>query len=68
MEGEEAEVGLHVLDPFEEGVEVAVPFRRLQDSFHIAFVVAADVATVEYDAFVDVADEPVALGGAAGTD
>ena len=47
---EEAEVGLHVLDPLEAEV-VAVPFR--QDSFHIAPVVAAAAAeTVEYVAIV----------------
>ena len=44
---EEAEVGLHVLDPLEAEV-VAVPFR--QDSFHIAVVAAAE--TVEYVAIV----------------
>jgi len=73
---EEAEVGLHVLDPLEAEV-VAVPFR--QDSFHIAPVVAAAAAeTVEYVAIVvdgmaaaDDDDESAAVAfvvGAAGTD
>ena len=72
---EEAEVGLHVLDPLEAEV-VVVPFR--QDSFHIAPVVAA-AETVEYVAIVvdgmaaadDDDDESAAVVfvvGAAGTD
>ena len=71
---EEAEVGLHVLDPLEAEV-VVVPFR--QDSFHIAPVVAA-AETVEYVAIVVDGmaaaaddDESAAVAfvdGAAGTD
>mmetsp|Transcript_31821 Transcript_31821/g.54271 ORF Transcript_31821/g.54271 Transcript_31821/m.54271 type:complete len:145 (-) Transcript_31821:672-1106(-) len=70
---EEAEVGLHVLDPLEAEV-VVVPFR--QDSFHIAPAAAAE--TVEYVAIVvdgmaaaDDDDESAAVAfvvGAAGTD